>query len=140
MKEFIEKLIARLEETVEFDKMTKMERRVGTKQTQGFVLGVRSSVGIVNQLEEECKNRIFYPPCEIGDTIWDNDYGYPCSYTVTGFDIGVTQDADEKHEEWYVYYQNWNGSISGYCPVSIIGKEVFLSREEAEEALVKRKK
>ena len=132
MKEFIEKLIGRLDEITELIRPVGWSRKIELVETKAVI-------EIVNQLAEECKNRIFYPPCEIGDTIWDNDYGYPCSYTVTGFDIGMTQDADEKHEEWYAYYQNWNGSISGYCPVSIIGKQVFLSREEADEALVKRK-
>lgn len=132
MKEFVEKLISRLN-AVSFE-------RLGNDGMGGqMVVSMDDVIDNINQLAEECKNRIFYPPCEIGDTIWDNDYGYPCSYTVTGFDIGMTQDADEKHEEWYAYYQNWNGSISGYCPVSIIGKQVFLSREEADEALVKRK-
>ena len=56
MKEFIEKLIGRLEESVSLPKMERMESRVGKKQTQGFGLGVRSSVGIVNQLAEEYNN------------------------------------------------------------------------------------
>lgn len=56
MKEFIENLIERLGESVSLPKMERMECRVGKKQTQGFVLGVRSSVEIVNQLAEEYKD------------------------------------------------------------------------------------
>lgn len=57
MKEFIEKLIGRLEESVSLTNMERMESRVGKKQTIGFGFGVRSAVRIVNELAEE------YTPC-----------------------------------------------------------------------------
>ena len=74
-------------------------------------------------------------PCRVGAVIWDNDFGRPCGYHVTGFDIGITMDEEEEHEELFIYYQNGNGSIRGNCPASLIGKEIFLTREEAEQAL-----
>lgn len=67
MQEFIEKLIGRLEASVALPKMERMETRVGKKQTQGFCLGVRSSVGIVNQIAEEyshCTLCYLQIPCE----------------------------------------------------------------------------
>jgi hypothetical protein len=56
MKEFIEKLIGRLVESVSLPKMERMESRVGKKQTIGFVFGVRSAVRIINELTEEYDN------------------------------------------------------------------------------------
>lgn len=82
-------------------------------------------------------NGVILLPVEVGDTVWDNDFGDPKSYTVTGFDIGKTMDDDVEHRELFVYYQNWNGSITCSAPVSIFGKTVFLTREEAEAALDK---
>lgn len=70
-------------------------------------------------------------PCKIGDAIWDNDFGMPRRYTVIGFDIGIAANDEENHEEWYIYYQNHNGSIRCNASVSEIGKTVFLTREEA---------
>lgn len=67
MKEFAEKLIERLEESVSFTKTAKMESRVGKKQTIGFVLGVRSAVKIIKDLAEEykeCALCYFGSPCE----------------------------------------------------------------------------
>ena len=31
-------------------------------------------------------------PCKIGDTVWDNDYGKPYPYTITGFSFGTGED------------------------------------------------
>ena len=56
MKEFVEKLIERLEESVSFTEMARMESRVGKKQTIGFGLGVRSAVKIVKDLASEHNN------------------------------------------------------------------------------------
>ncbi len=78
-------------------------------------------------------------PCKVGDYIWDNDYGRPCSYEVTGFSLGNLNQDDWEDETAFdqvlVYYTNSNGSITGIFAVSEIGKTVFLTQAEAEEAL-----
>jgi len=80
-------------------------------------------------------------PCKVGDYIWDNDYGKPCSYEVTGFSFGNLNQGDLEDETAFdqvlVYYTNSNGSITGNFAVSEIGKTVFLTQIEAEEALKK---
>lgn len=81
-------------------------------------------------------------PCKVGDYIWDNDFGKPCSYEVTGFSFGnlnedYCEDEVTVFNQVVVYYTNYNGSITGKFTVSEIGKTVFLAREEAEEALRK---
>ncbi len=80
-------------------------------------------------------NGVIVPPCKIGKKVWDNDFGRPCSYIVTGFDIGKTLDDEENHREMFMYYENRNGSVQCNCPITQIGKTVFLTREEAEKAL-----
>lgn len=37
-------------------------------------------------LEEQ--GRLIKFPCKVGDTVWDNDYGIPCAYTITAFSFG----------------------------------------------------
>ena len=77
-------------------------------------------------------------PCHIGDTVWDNDYGNPCAYTITGFSFGTGEDyIDEpvSEKEVVCYYSNYIGSITGSFAVSEIGKSVFLTQAEAEQKL-----
>lgn len=87
-------------------------------------------------LEEQKK--LLKLPCAVGDVIWNNDWGWPCSFEVTGFSFGNLNDGfDEEKvlEEVLVYFTNSSGSITGNFAVSEIGKTVFLTREAAEVAL-----
>ena len=90
-------------------------------------------LGEYEDLEEQGK--LLKLPCAVGDTVWDNDFGKPCSYTVTGFSIGKIDDEENDIDELEIYYRNWCGSICCSCVVSEIGKSVFLTKEEAEAAL-----
>ena len=77
-------------------------------------------------------------PCKVGDTVWDNDYGKPCLYTITGFSFGTGEDYIDEPvslKEVVYYYSNYSGSITGSFAVSEIGKTVFLTKEEAEQKL-----
>ena len=70
-------------------------------------------------------------PCKIGDTVWDNDYGNPCAYTITGFSVGTDEDyIDEtvSSKEVVYYYSNYSGTITGSFAVSELGKTVFLTQ------------
>ena len=74
-------------------------------------------------------------PCKVGDTVWDNDFGYPESYEIKAFSYGycdsyVEPDIDIE-DQIIFYYENYSGSIAGAFPMSEIGKTVFLTREEA---------
>lgn len=88
-------------------------------------------------LEEQGK--LLKLPCVVGDTVWNNDFGRPCSYEVTGFSFGNLNDGcvEEKMvlDQVLVHYTNSTGSITGSFAESEIGKTVFLTREEAEAAL-----
>lgn len=77
-------------------------------------------------------------PCKIGDTIWDNDYGKPCAYAITGFSFGAGEDYIDEPvslKEVVCYYSNYSGSITGSFAVSEIGKTVFLTQAEAKQKL-----
>lgn len=74
-------------------------------------------------------------PCKVGDTVWDNDFGYPKSYEIKAFSYGycdsyVEPDIDIE-DQIIFYYENYSGSIAGAFPMSEIGKTVFLTSEEA---------
>lgn len=75
--------------------------------------------------------------CKVGDTVWDNDFGYPESYEIKAFSYGYCDSYVEPDIEDQIifYYENYSGSITGAFPMSEIGKTVFLTREKAEKRL-----
>jgi hypothetical protein len=86
----------------------------------------------------EEQGRLIKLPCKVGNTVWDNDFGRPESYTVTGFSFGdLSNDKEEIFEGISVYFSKWIGSgrISGKTAISQIGKSLFLTEEEAQQAL-----
>lgn len=87
-------------------------------------------------LEEQ--GRLIKLPCKVGDTVWDNDYGRPCAYTITAFSFGECEEyicEPVTTKEVVFYYTNSSGSITGSFAESEIGKTVFLTRKEAEAKL-----
>ena len=88
------------------------------------------------QLEEQ--GRLIKLPCKVGDTVWDNDYGRPCAYTITAFSFGECEEyicEPVTKKETVFYYANSSGSITGSFAESEIGKSVFLNKSEAEAKL-----
>ena len=87
-------------------------------------------------LEEQ--GRLIKLPCKVGDTVWDNDCGRPCAYTITAFSFGECEEyicEPVTTKEVVFYYANSSGSITGSFAESEIGKSVFLNRYEAEAKL-----
>ena len=87
-------------------------------------------------LEEH--GRLIKLPCKVGDTVWDNDFGIPCAYTITAFSFGECEEYICKPvttKEVVFYYENSSGSITGSFAESAIGKSVFLNKSEAEARL-----
>lgn len=87
-------------------------------------------------LEEQ--GRLVQLPCKVGDTVWDNDYGRPCAYTITAFSFGECEEyicEPVTKKETVFYYTNSSGSITGSFAESEIGKSVFLNKSEAEAKL-----
>ena len=87
-------------------------------------------------LEEQ--GRLIKLPCKVGDTVWDNDYGRPCAYTITAFSFGECEEyicEPVTTKEVVFYYANSSGSITGSFAESEIGKSVFLNKSEAEAKL-----
>ena len=84
------------------------------------------------------QGRLVKLPCKVGDTVWDNDFGRPCAYTITAFSFGECEEYICKPvttKEVVFYYENSSGSITGSFAESEIGKSVFLSKAEAEANL-----
>lgn len=87
-------------------------------------------------LEEQ--GRLIKLPCKVGDTVWDNDYGRPCAYTITAFSFGECEEyicEPVTKKETVFYYANSSGSITGSFAESEIDKSVFLNKSEAEAKL-----
>ena len=87
-------------------------------------------------LEEQ--GRLIKLPCKVGDTVWDNDFGRPCAYTITAFSFGECEEyicEPVTTKKAVFYYANSSGSITGSFAESEIGKSVFLNKSEAEAKL-----
>lgn len=105
----------------------------GTKDYEEYLTIVKR-LAQYEELEEQGK--LLKLPCEVGDVVWNNDFGRPCSYTVVGFSFGKIDDKEKNDiEELQVYCQNSSGSIRCSFAISEIGKTVFRTQEEAESAL-----
>ena len=81
-------------------------------------------------------------PCNVGDKVWDNDFGHPESYEIKAFSYGYCDSYVEPDIEDQIifYYENYSATIAGAFPMSVLGKTVFLTREEAEKKLEEIKK
>lgn len=113
----------------------------------GDELAIISSFCLIERVENkelkkyedlEEQGKLLKLPCAAGDTVWDIDFGRPCSYEVTGFSFGSLNDDDWEEkilEQVMVYYTNSSGSITGTFAASEIGKTVFLTKESAEAAV-----
>ena len=122
--------------------MTEEDGWIRPSSEEGTVYSCYSTRKIIERLAEyedlEEQGLLLRLPCKVGDTVWDNDYGKPCAYTITGFSFGTGEDYIDEPvslREVVCYYSNYSGSITGSFAVSEIGKTVFLTKEEAEQKL-----
>lgn len=102
----------------------------------GIVEDMVKKLADYEDLEEQ--GRLIKLPCKVGDTVWDNDYGRPCAYTITAFSFGECEEyicEPVTTKEVVFYYTNSSGSITGSFAESEIGKSVFLNKSEAEAKL-----
>lgn len=79
-------------------------------------------------------------PCKVDDMVWITDFGKLCAYRITGYSFGVAEDYINEpvsETELVFYYENL--SMAGSFAMSAIGKSVFLTKEEAEQALAEMK-
>ena len=102
----------------------------------GSVDELKNALGHYEDLEEQ--GLLLKLPCKVGDMVWDNDFGKPCAYTITGFSLGTGEDYIDEPvtEKEIVYYcSNSSGSITESFAAIEIGKTVFLTQTEAEQKL-----
>ena len=55
-----------------------------------YIDGVLKKLANYEDLEEQ--GRLIKLPCKVGDTVWDNDCGRPCAYTITAFSFGECEE------------------------------------------------
>lgn len=56
----------------------------------GYISDALKKLADYEDLEEQ--GRLIKLPCKVGDTVWDNDYGRPCAYTITAFSFGECEE------------------------------------------------
>lgn len=106
------------------------------RHLRDFAENYREQIKEYQQLEEQ--GRLIKLPCKVGDTVWDNDCGRPCAYTITAFSFGECEEyicEPVTTKEVVFYYTNSSGSITGSFAEREIGKSVFLNKSEAEAKL-----
>lgn len=79
-------------------------------------------------------------PCQIGDIVYDCDFGMVNEWKIVGFSIGrvgIGNDAFGDSEDFEVifYSESVGGKTEMQFPQSSIGDDVFLTREEAQRDL-----
>lgn len=101
-----------------------------SRTTQGEkITTILKKLADYEDLEEQ--GMLIKLPCKVGDTVWDNDCGRPCAYTITAFSFGECEEyicEPVTTKEVVFYYANSNGSITGSFAESEIGKSVFLNK------------
>lgn len=117
-----------------------IEKETDEKYSRGRLLSNEDADKWDEYKAAEKKGLLLKLPCKVGDYIWDNDFGKPCIYEITGFSFGnlnedYCEDEAKALDQVIVYFANSNGSITGNFAVSQIGKTVFLTQAEAEAAL-----
>lgn len=91
------------------------------------------------------ENGVIVPPCKIGDTIYHAIFhksgtGACVEYQVVGFHLGeFPKLRGQKRKQYFIVWHEVTNSIS-HLDFEQIGKTVFLTREEAEQALKEREK
>ena len=118
----------------------KYEDTIPAEMTNDDIRAVLKKLADYEDLEEH--GLLVRLPCNVGDKVWDNDFGHPESYEIKAFSYGYCDSYVEPDIEDQIifYYENYSGSITGSFAMSEIGKTVFLTREEAEKKLEEMKK
>lgn len=130
--------------------MTELEKsiKILTEHTQYYVptedlehlyrvIEMAEKLAKYEAAEEEGRLKVF--PLKVGDYIWDNDFGFPCAYKITGFSFGnLNADYESCNSSRYgliMWYRNSDGSVQESCTVEEIGKTKFLTKEDAKKTL-----
>lgn len=116
----------------------KSKNEAGYKANRGILIW--ECVDKLGQLEDlEEKGLLQKFPCKKGDVIYDINHGSIIELTVIGFRFGrMSNDDDDElfqSEEWRVECEANDGVIAASVPLSELGKNVFLTMQQAEQAL-----
>lgn len=80
---------------------------------------ISAAIKLAEYEDLEEQGRLIKLPCKVGDTVWDNDFGRPCAYTITAFSFGECEEyicEPVTTKEAVFYYANSSGSITGsFC-------------------------
>lgn len=117
------------------------QQKYGCCFEDGDLFWMKDVAGLLEELKSykdlEEQGLFVRLPCKVGDTVWDNDFGYLKSYEIKAYSYGYCDSYVEPgvgiEDEIIFYYENSIGSITGAFPMSEIGKTVFLTREEAKK-------
>lgn len=80
-----------------------------------------------------CAMHEFAPPCKIGDTVYvvSQGAGFSCAWSV--YKSRVTAIHLDRYNKLFVFTETEKENIGGYVEI----ERVFLTKEEAEEELVR---
>ena len=110
-----------------------------------FIGSVAEDVIRVSLYDENFRGVKGYFPmrCMVGDMVYCCEYGGITEYKITGYSFGTSEDYIAEPvscDQAVFYYSGLGSSVTGSFAESMIGETVFLTYEEAEVALERRKK
>lgn len=130
----------------EFDECILDNLQYGTDIMEGVIAVFYRNLWAMADLREmlksyedaEEKGLLQQLPCNVGDVIYDINHSSIIELTVIGFRFGrMSNESDNmfQRDEWCVECEGNGGVIHASIPFSKFGKIVFLTREQAEQAL-----
>ena len=90
---------------------------------------------VVKIADELLENGVIVPPCKVGDVVYEAlpSVGHIRSNKVVGFHLGKFPDTQgHKRKEYLICYSDYSLT---HIAIDKFGKTVFLTKEEAEQAL-----
>jgi hypothetical protein len=85
--------------------------------------------------DAEKQGRIIDLPCKIGDSVFDTDLGRPTPYMIIGFSSGKIGEDYDLPDTDEIYFHASCSIAEQSFPLSEIGKTIFLTKEDAKDAL-----
>lgn len=110
----------------------------GSSFENAYGMAIQALEKLAEYEDLEKHGRLIKLPCKVGDTVWGNEDGRTCAYTITAFSFGECEEyicEPVTTKEVVFYYAESSGSITGSFAESAIGESVFLNKSEAEAKL-----
>ena len=101
---------------------------------------IDNKIGLEEMVSRIIEKGVLVPPCKVGDKVYQtvlfkDKTGFIVERNVVGFHLGDFPELrGHKRKQYFIVYHETTQSIP-HIDIDQLGKTVFLTREEAEQAL-----